>query len=83
MASDIIEAHRFCTANCEQLKASPRCGCFYCERIYDTGEITEWIEDRDGLTALCPHCGIDAVIAEASGYPIAKEFLHAMNEYWF
>lgn len=83
MTPDIIEAHRSCIANYEQLKASPRCGCFYCGRIYDPREIKEWIEDRDGLTALCPHCGIDAVIAEASGYPITKEFLNTMYEHWF
>ncbi len=49
MTPDIIEAHRFCTANYDQLKASLRCGCFYCGRIYDPQEITEWIEDRDGF----------------------------------
>ena len=72
MTSDVVKAHRCCTANCDQLKESALCGCFCCGRIYDPQEISEWVEDRDGLTALCPHCRIDAVIAEASGYPVTK-----------
>ena len=83
MTTDTTKAHRFCTANYTQLKASSKCGCFYCEQIYDPKEIVEWIEDRDGLTALCPYCGIDAVLAESARYPITKEFLTDMHEHWF
>ena len=46
-------------------------------------EIKDWIKDKNGPTALCPHCGIDAVIGESSGYPITEDFLKEMNEYWF
>ena len=42
----------------------------------------EWIID-DQLTGLCPYCGIDSVIGESSGYPITKEFLEKMRNYWF
>jgi hypothetical protein len=34
-------------------------------------------------TALCPHCGSEAVIGDQSGYPIGPEFLSRMNEAWF
>ena len=38
--------------------------------------------DRFG-TAVCPYCGIDAVIGESSGYPITAEFLKRMRKRWF
>jgi hypothetical protein len=43
--------------------------------------IEEWTDAAD--TALCPHCGIDAVIGDASGFPITKEFLSEMCQAWF
>jgi hypothetical protein len=39
--------------------------------------------NETGQTALCPRCGIDSVLGSASGYPINREFLQKMNEYWF
>ena len=33
--------------------------------------------------ALCPSCGIDSVIGDASGFPITEEFLVAMEARWF
>ena len=53
---------------------------------YSPREIEEWVdadETGEGQTALCPRCGIDSVIGSASGYPITKEFLEAMNRRWF
>ena len=78
----IIEAHKFCCNNKPMLKTDSKCGCFGCMKIYHPKEITNWIADTDG-TALCPYCGVDSVIGESSGYPITKEFLSEMNEYWF
>jgi dephospho-CoA kinase len=34
-------------------------------------------------TAVCPKCGIDAVIGDASGYEMTSALLHAMHEFWF
>lgn len=79
----IIEAHESSMSNFNQLEASSICGCFYCLKIFDPVEIEEWIEDKNGPTALCPYCDIDSVLGDASGYPITKEFLEAMYGYWF
>jgi len=57
--------------------------CFYCLKSFKTNEVTEWI-DR-GLTALCPHCGIDSVLPLCS-IDILKKYdldLKDMNELWF
>ena len=45
------------------------------------GEITVWIDDPAG-TAVCPYCGMDSVIGEASGYPITHKFLQRMQKYY-
>ena len=51
-------------------------------KIFDPIEITEWLEDETG-TALCPHCGIDSIIGNYTGFPITTDFLKKMNDYWF
>ncbi len=79
--ADSISAHGFCTNNMKQLAQSTRCGCFHCEKIFNSVEIHEWIPGED--TAVCPYCEIDAVIAEGVGIQITKEFLREMNLYWF
>ena len=46
----------------------------------------DWIGDEGldkGQTGLCPHCGIDSVIGDRSGFPITGEFLAKMKSYWF
>ncbi|MDO5417917.1 MAG: cytoplasmic protein [Lachnospiraceae bacterium] len=77
-----IAAHRYSANHKEQLKKDKKCGCFYCLAIFSPKEIVEWVEDISG-TAMCPYCGIDSVIGESSGFPITKEFLTQMNQYWF
>ena len=45
----------------------------------------DWVDVVDGVavTALCPMCHIDAVIGDASGFPIEVSFLTAMHRRWF
>lgn len=44
----------------KELEAQRLCGCYYCLKIYSPLEITEWCDGQQ--TAICPYCGIDAVI---------------------
>ena len=83
---DYIAAHIFCCNHKPELEKDHICGCFYCLNIFSPTEIEEWLiednpADKRG-TAICPHCGIDSVIGESSGYPITKEFLQKMHDYW-
>lgn len=81
---DIINAHKFSSDNYDALKNETLCGCFYCISIFNPEEIEGWLGDPDGRkTAVCPHCGIDSVIGESSGYPITEDFLKEMKNYWF
>lgn len=79
---DYIKAHEFSSNHKEQILKDEKCGCFFCLRIFNPNEIVDWIEDEKG-TAICPYCDIDSVIGESSGYPITKEFLKKMKEYYF
>lgn len=78
-------AHAHSSGHREEILESDVCGCFYCKSTFAPSEILDWVDEVDGVgtTALCPHCGIDAVIGSASGYPIDDEFLGAMNQHWF
>ena len=70
----------------EDVLGSTVCGCFYCCAEFEPGEIHEWVDAGEqglGQTALCPRCGIDAVIGSASGYPVTQEFLQRMRASWF
>ena len=78
---EVLEAHSHSTHNCNELSKSKMAGCFYCKSIFDPKEITEWTDDD--ITAICPYCGIDSVLADESGFPINVDFLSEMNSYWF
>jgi len=77
---DLEKAKEHAAHNRQSLTTEQACGCFFCQRIFDSKEIA-WPDDDD--TAMCPYCGIDAVIGESSGLPITKQFLRSMREYWF
>ena len=77
-----ITAHAHCTDNKKELQNSKQCGCFHCLAIFASEEVKEYIKEGDG-TALCPKCGIDSVIGDASGVPITMDFLKEMQAHWF
>jgi hypothetical protein len=78
---DHISAHEWSSYHRETLKESNVCGCFYCLGFFLPSEIQIWTDDDE--TALCPKCGIDSVIGSVSGYPIEREFIKKMHDYWF
>lgn len=87
MNYDLDLAHSFSNNHKPELENDRKCGCFYCLTIFSPDEIKEWIIDDNPCdrrgTAICPHCGIDSVIGESSGFPITREFLLKMKKRWF
>lgn len=83
--SDLVKAHMFSSYHRKQLEKDKKCGCFYCLTIFDPKEIVDWCKEKNGeeVTAVCPYCGIDAIIGEHSGYKINKGFLTKMRNAWF
>ena len=84
-APDYVRAHRHSIRHRNEKLSSERCGCFYCWTVFPPTEVKDWTDERDGIgqTALCPRCGIDAVIGSKSGYPITTKFLQLMRSHWF
>ncbi len=65
-------------------------GCFYCEEFFPPAEITTWLNEpvvkgqKRGQTAVCPRCGIDAVLPEWNGVlPMGAGMLRMMRRVWF
>ena len=73
-------AHDHARHNKEELAASTKCGCFFCRAIFDPIVPMEFVEND---TALCPSCGIDAIIGDKAGFELTNEFLLAMFKRWF
>lgn len=54
------------------------CGCYYCLETFPSDKIVEWVDEDDseeGQTAICPFCGIDAVIAFSGAFPDVAGYL--------
>ena len=56
-------------------------GCYCCTEIFLSAEITSWIDG--GRIALCPYCGVDAVMSDGAARGITKEKLEALYDGWF
>lgn len=70
----------------KQVEASLVCGCYHCLKTFAPSLIFEWTEpSQEGLgqTAICPHCGTNAVVGSNAGFPLTPEFLEAVNLHWF
>ena len=74
-------AHKKCINHRAEIERSQLCGCFYCRETFGPDRIVDWV-DKDS-TALCPECGIDSVIGDASGVQVTKSFLEEMHAAWF
>ena len=76
-------AHKASYANKKRLSVLQKCGCFYCMKLFSSEEIEDWSVDQPDWTAVCPYCGIDAVIGEEAGFPLTEDFLEEMYKEWF
>ena len=89
--ADLESIHRFSSKHRELLGASEFACCFYCKTRFSPAEIEDWIDgphaepggSAEGTTALCPRCGIDAVLPSAAPVPWDDALLDEMNKYWF
>lgn len=77
--------------NKETIRKSTLVGCFYCHRIFGAKSINLERQCISHLVAngseeptiYCPHCGIDSLIGDASGFDITPEFLSYMHIHGF
>jgi hypothetical protein len=80
--TDVDHIHAFSYENEQAVLSSQKCGCFYCQKIFDRDSITEWIGDGKTRTAICPHCGVDAILPDAT-VKLSDELLIRMYARWF
>ena len=78
---DFRTAHAHSSKHRAEVVGSALCGCFHCCETFPPSEIDEWVDEVDGVgqTALCPKCGIDAVIGDRAGFDISRAFLEMMR----
>ena len=74
-------AHKHSSNHRAEILRSSTCGCFYCLSVFSPEAIVRWVDN--GQTAMCPKCGIDSVLGDASGLQIDRAFLSAMKRTWF
>ncbi|OAF14301.1 hypothetical protein AYJ54_42215 [Bradyrhizobium centrolobii] len=74
-------AHKKSSNHRADIERSQRCGCFFCKKTFGPDQIVDWVDEDS--TALCPECGIDSVIGDASDVQITKAFLEEMHTAWF
>ena len=81
MTIDLNAAHKHSFHNRESIRSSSRCGCFFCRKTFAATDISSFVDDEN--TALCPKCGINSVIGDASGASLTETFLSQINKHWF
>jgi len=70
--------------NREEIENSGICGCFHYKKIFPAKEVKEWSRWHSHETALCPYCGRQFVIGDASGLPVDdQDFIDYLNDLWF
>ena len=88
--ADLESLHRFSSRHRDLLARSAQAGCFFCLALFAPAEITDWVDGpadiagdtAEGVTALCPRCGIDAVLP-AAAVALEPGLLVEMRQYWF
>lgn len=89
--ADLESIHKHSSRHRDRVLASSQCGCFHCLEMFAPAEISDWVDGPDavnsmigGTTALCPRCGIDAVLpGDIPGVPLDSALLKAMRAHWF
>ena len=88
--ADLESIHRFSSQHRELLARSAQAGCFYCQTLFAPAEIADWVDGpaaisgdtTEGVTALCPRCGIDAVLPDAT-VALDAALLAELHAHWF
>lgn len=76
--------HKLCIFNKSRIAGAKDCGCFHCLHHFAVSEADYWEElnGRD-MTAACPRCGIDSVIAEHIDDRVSDDLLLELNKVYF
>ena len=81
LKSKLEKIHAYSSNNKDLIEKSDKCYCFYCKKVMDSNVVNQYLDIEN--TALCPHCGIDAIIPDCIDEEINSELVEDMNKYWF
>lgn len=74
---DVENYPKLSNHNMSEIKEDTECGCYFCLRTCKGSDIYEFTDNHS--TALCPNCGIDALLPNVTDEDLLAEGL----ERWF
>ena len=80
-ARALLSAHELSFGARPFVARSRRAGCFFCLAQFRAADIVEFTAVDE--TPICPRCGVDSVILDATGFQPSSAFLRRMEARWF
>lgn len=77
---DILEHTK---GNENDILHSKKCSCLFCRQTYGARMVSDWSNEGNKISAVCPECGMTAVVGDASGYSFNHDELKKLNETFF
>jgi hypothetical protein len=74
--------HNLSRDNKTTMKNVDEGACFYCGQTCKYEDVKEWLGKKSS-TAMCPHCGIDAVMPVYAPYVKSEKVIGMMMVRWF
>lgn len=62
--------------NRSEVEQSAMCACLSCEQMFSPEEIEAWHRSESGDTAVCPRCGMAAVVGSSAGILLTPRLVH-------
>lgn len=80
----LMQLHMETVGNGERAVRSELCACFHCGAKFAPVRIPKFTVEADGRrTAICPECGVDAVLTGMDRLPLTDELIAAMKNRFF
>ena len=79
--AQLKKLHAYSSHNRDFITTANKCYCFYCKAIVDRYKRNDYTDD--GQTALCPKCGMGALLPDSIEESLDEQLVSEMNEYWF
>lgn len=80
---ELIEIHKHTYRNEIEIKSSDKCFCAHCGKEFNSKDVLNYKDFYGSLTAICPFCGVDAVIGDKSGYKYSLDLYNELHYYAF
>lgn len=64
-----------------EILVSKDCLCFGCGHVFSARDIKNWVKSDDGLSAMCPECGLPHIVGDASGLAVGQDVADALSDY--